>query len=128
MFGLLDLIAFLLITVGWCLITLAVRDIVVTVQMSIKAVRENNGLSFYYYSLSCRIISRLLQLINSSKRWRFILSKAHILFPVIQIILWNLLLIAGFAFVYLAPVIKPNFLLITHNWLAQYLQKRASAS
>lgn len=102
MFGLLNFVTILLIAVGSCLITLAVRDILVTVQMAIIAVRKDNGQSFYYYSLSCRIINHALQLINSYKWLRFILSRANILFPVLQIIFWKLLLVAGFAFVYLA--------------------------
>lgn len=99
MFGLLDFTAFLIIAAGWCLITLAVRDIFVTVRMP---ARKNDGRSFYYYSFSCWAVSRALKFINSRKGLRFILLRANILFPVLQILFWNLLLITGFAFVYLA--------------------------
>ena len=102
MFGLLDFTVILLIAAGWCLITLAVRDIFVTVQLAISAVRKNDGRSFYYYSFSCWAGSRALQIINSHKGMRFIRVRANILFPILQILFWKLLLIAGFAFVYVA--------------------------
>ncbi len=102
MLTLLNVVTILLIAAGWCLITLAVRDIFVTVRMVIIPVQKNNGRSFYYYSFSCWTISRTLQFINSHKELRFMRVRANILFPVLQILFWKLLLIAGFAFVYLA--------------------------
>lgn len=102
MLTLLNVVTILLIAASWCLITLAVRDIFVTVRMAITPVQKNNGRSFYYYSFSCWTISRTLQFINSHKELRFMRVRANILFPVLQILFWKLLLIAGFAFVYLA--------------------------
>lgn len=99
MLTLLNVVTVLVIAAGWCLITLAVRDIFVTVRMP---VRKNDGRCFYYYSFSCWAISRALQSINAHRRLRFIRVRANILFPVLQILFWKLLLITGFAFVYLA--------------------------
>ncbi len=133
MFVLLDVVTILLIAAGWCLITLAVRDIFITVRMATTPVRKENGKSFYYYSLSCRVISHALQLINSNKRWRFILSRANILFPMLQIIFWKLLLVAGFAFVYLAVdwklwdelyTVSPTKDLLSALWLSFIISVR----
>ncbi len=133
MLTLLNVVTILLIAAGWCLITLAARDVFVTVRATTTAVRKNNGRSFYYYSFSCWAVSRTLRFINSHKGLRFIRVRANILFPVLQILFWKLLLIAGFAFVYLAVdwkirdelyTVSPGKDLLSALWLSFIISVR----
>jgi len=106
MFGLLDFIAILLIIAGWCVITQAARDIIVTARLAASVRQKNTGLSVYYYSLSGLIINKAYQIIRCRERLRIFSSVAGVLFAVLQFLFWKTSFIFGFAFLYLAVNLK----------------------
>lgn len=106
MFGLVALITVLFIVAGWFLITQAARDIFVTIRLAATVPKKTDGRIVYFYSLSCLLITRAFQLINSRQRRRILAPFAGVLFPALQILFWKTSLIIGFAFLYLAVNLK----------------------
>jgi hypothetical protein len=105
MFELLNFITILLIAVGWCLITLAARDIFVTVRLAATVQQKNTTLSIYY-SLSCLLINKAYHIIRCRKWLRIFASVAGVLLPILQFLFWKMSFIVGFAFLYLAVNLK----------------------
>lgn len=105
MFELLNFITIFLIAAGWCLITLATRDIFVTARLAATVRQKNSKLSIYY-SLSCLIMGRAYRIIRCRKWLRIFAPAAGVLFPILQILFWKMSFIFGFAFLYLAVNLK----------------------
>ncbi len=106
MFGLLNFVTILLIAAGWCLITLAARDIFVTARLAATVQQKNIRLSIFYYSLSYLIITNVYQIIRCRKWLRIFASVAGVLLPTLQFLFWKMSFIVGFAFLYLAVNLK----------------------
>jgi len=106
MFGVLNFVTILLIAAGWCLITLAARDIFVTARLAATVQQKNTRLSIFYHSLSYLIITKAYQIIRCRKWLRIFSSVAGVLLPILQFLFWKVSFIVGFAFLYLAVNLK----------------------
>lgn len=91
----------LLTIAGWILITLVVKDIILTARLCLAESRSGFGQTVQGSS-SLWIGSAFSRAFKSSNWRKAVLKRLNILIPLLQIVIWKLMLIAGFALLYLA--------------------------
>ncbi len=94
--------ALLLKVIGWVLVSLAVRDIIMTARQSLAGPARQRARSLYYRSSNYWIVRTLIRMARAVGFERSILPHLNWLLPVLQFVVWKTAMLAGFASVYLA--------------------------
>ena len=97
MFLLMNILTVLAIISGWILITLVIKDIFVTAR---RLLGNNKNIETSYFSSSLWIIGTVHRVLKNQKWRRGFMSKAGLLIPLFQYLIWNSLLCLGFGFLY----------------------------
>ncbi len=94
--------ALLLKVIGWVLVSLVVRDVIMTARQSLAGPARQRARALYYRSANYWIVLSLMSMARAVGLERSILSHLNWLLPVLQFVVWKTGMLVGFASVYVA--------------------------